>query len=485
MSTSGRFPVQSFVSLTQVEFCTAYYSRSFQRPQHKDIQQVLKFYQNHHASNTVNPKMDLPSSTTSLSFISGKKIIIVGAGISGLTFAVALHRLMPSSEQSPTFIPPSMAIYERDTKDLQPARQGYSLSIRSDGRTGGLQTLQKLGLLDTALNKSITGIQGKEKAGAFCFWDKRWGEILRAKIEPQKGLPVQGMRIARNVLRQTLVDAVVENGVETVWETKLVGVEKLEGGRMRVVLEGGETDECDLLIAADGSGSKLRAVLRPDDVLEFQKVVAIMGNSKFVDEPPPPANKDWGLMLSGTGTGLFVSPIDEHRVAWCISYLSPGPRAALKQPLGKQEADALLEEALERGKEIPEPFRTYVEATDVDTLQMFNFFDKAPFEHYTGSLKGANVVFLGDSNHAVTPFAGSGACLALSDGWDLAEQLCKYEKLEDALKAYDKLSVSRAKGILRISHFTIKYAHGKGWWIWVLVIGFKILFRLMMFFRRF
>jgi 2-polyprenyl-6-methoxyphenol hydroxylase-like FAD-dependent oxidoreductase len=429
--------------------------------------------------------MALPSSNTTPLFISGKKILIVGAGISGLTFAAALRKLIPTNEQSPTFIPPRIAIYERDTKDLQPTRQGYSLSIRSDGRTGGLQTLQKLGLLDTALSRSITGIQGKEKAGNFCFWDKNWEEILRAKIETPKGLPIPSMRIARNVLRQTLVDAVLENGDEIVWEVKVVDVEKLESGRIRVVLEGGETDDCDLLIAADGSRSKIRAALRPDDGLEFQKVVGFTGNSKFIGEPPAPANKDWGLMLSGTGTGLFVSPIDDHSVVWSISYLAPETRTLKKQPIRKQDAAELLEEALERGKEIPEPFKTYVEATDLETLQIFNFMDKAPFEHYTGSLKGTNVLFLGDSNHAVTPFAGSGACLALSDGWDLAEQLCKHQKLEDALKAYDKLSISRAKSVLRLSHFTIKYAHAKGWWVWILVFGFKILFKLLMFLRRF
>jgi 2-polyprenyl-6-methoxyphenol hydroxylase-like FAD-dependent oxidoreductase len=95
------------------------------------------------------------------------------------------------------------------------------------------------------------------------------------------------------------------------------------------------------------------------------------------------------------------------------------------------------------------------------------------------------VVFLGDANHAVTPFAGAGACLALSDGWDLAEQLVKHEKFEDALKAYDELSIPRAKNVLRMSHFTIKFGHGKGWWTRVLVIGFKILFGVMAFLRRF
>ncbi len=157
----------------------------------------------------------------------------------------------------------------------------------------------------------------------------------------------------------------------------------------------------------------------------------------------------------------------------------------LKQPLGKKDAEELLKEALERGKEFPEPFKTYIEATDMETVMLRNFSDKDPFEHWTGSLKGMKAVFLGDANHAVTPFAGAGACLALSDEWDLAEQLAKYENLEDALKAYDELSIPRAKRILKFSHFTIKFGRAKGWWTWVLVVGFKILFGLMVFLKRF
>lgn len=345
--------------------------------------------------------------------------------------------------------------------------------------------MQKLELLDRAIEKSITGNQEQGKEGTFSLWDGKWNEIFRVDMPAPEGLPAQGVRTKRNMLRRILVDTVIEHGVEIRWERKVVGVEKLEDGRMKVVFEGGEEEECDFLVAADGSKSKVRGSLRPDDGLNFQGVVGIMGDSRFAGEPPAPANKDWGLLLSGTGTGLFVSPVDNHSVVWSVSWLAPELKALLEQPIGEQEVEALLNEALERGKGFPEPFRTYVEATDMETLMLHNFSDKEPFEHHTGSLKGTSVVFLGDANHAVTPFAGAGACLALSDGWDLAQQLVKHERLEDALKAYDGLSISRAKRILKMSHFIIKFGHAKGWWTWVLVIGFKILFGLIVFVRRF
>jgi hypothetical protein len=55
-----------------------------------------------------------------------------------------------------------------------------------------------------------------------------------------------------------------------------------------------------------------------------------------------------------------------------------------------------LKEALERGKEIAEPFATYVKATDMATLQMLNTMDKPAFSHK--ELKNTRIVFIGDAN---------------------------------------------------------------------------------------
>ena len=67
-------------------------------------------------------------------FHAGKHILVAGAGVGGLTFAVSLHRLC--AEQNIPH-PPKVTLFERDHDSSERVGRGYSLSVRSD--SGGLQ----------------------------------------------------------------------------------------------------------------------------------------------------------------------------------------------------------------------------------------------------------------------------------------------------------------------------------------------------------
>jgi 2-polyprenyl-6-methoxyphenol hydroxylase-like FAD-dependent oxidoreductase len=380
---------------------------------------------------------------------------VAGAGIAGLSFAIAFRQKWPSSETPPTII-----FYERDAEKGGVERDGYSLSIRSDGASGGMQALQELGVLEEMLRISITGIQGDR--GSFCLWDTNWTEILKFKQRTPAGLPVSSMRIARYLLRWTLMEALSPQ--DTIhWATTCTGAIQLPGGQVEVQLSNGQTQVCDFLIAADGASSTLRCALRPEDNLCFAGAVMISGNARLPDGVPEPTTANWGLVLGGGGTGLFASPIDEHSAVWGLSYLAAEPRSTMKQPIPKEQADDVLQEVLDRGKLFAEPFQSLVQATDYSTLMVFNAMDKQPFPHTDANRKHMPVIFIGDSNHAMSGFAGNGANMALMDGLELADHICKSESLESALAGYDPPSMTRSKSAIRISHWVIAMAHAQGW----------------------
>ncbi|KAH8799747.1 hypothetical protein F5884DRAFT_116110 [Xylogone sp. PMI_703] len=389
-------------------------------------------------------------------FLAGKTIVVAGAGAAGLSFVLALRKLWPDDLE-----PPKVTIYEREAKDLPAGREGYSLSLAGSDETGGLYAARDLGILDEILKHATPGLGNQF---TFKVWNNSFKELLSHTFKPGPGLSVAGIRITRKNLRQVLIDAVGPDQIR--WGVACVAAEKLPSGRMKVKLSsdnlpsGQSTSKCDLLIAADRSSSKIRAAIRPKDTLQYAGVMQKGSLVIFPDGIPHPVDKNWGMLLSsGKGVSCFLSPYDETSLAWGISYRSTTIEPPLNGSDNIKEARSVLDDCRELGKEFAEPFQTIVNATNPKDVSRLVAKDKQPFNH---DLASGPVVFIGDSNHAVSPFAGYGASLALKDGWDLSSQLCKAKSLDEAVKAYDVISVPRAIKVLKESHKRIDIGHATG-----------------------
>ncbi|KAM4057307.1 monooxygenase [Hirsutella rhossiliensis] len=200
-------------------------------------------------------------------FLAGKKIIVAGSGIAGLSFVIALRRLW-----DPALDPPEVIIYDRDGRRIGPDREGYSLALHGLDGDGGLVACRDLGLLDAVLGRAGARADGST---SYKIWD-----------------------------------------------------EGLADGRIRVHLSAtngpgvSRTDDCDLLIAADGAHSKVRASFRPDDEPEYNGTVLVGGVGRFVDGVPSTLNH-WGMVVSGQGIGYFFAPVDDTGLLWVLSQPQP------------------------------------------------------------------------------------------------------------------------------------------------------------------
>ncbi|KAK4234941.1 hypothetical protein C8A03DRAFT_18243 [Achaetomium macrosporum] len=385
-------------------------------------------------------------------FLSGRHIVVAGAGMAGLSFAIALRKLWPD-----TIPPPRVTILERDTRQDAAGREGYSLSLAGYDNTGGLVALKDLGLLDEILEHALLGF--RDGTGSFKIWDADWREVISVRFRPAEGLPTAGIRIRRKDLREVLLKAVGEDTVQ--WGVACLSATRLESGKVMVQIFGHEQSsiECDLLIVADGANSKIRASLRPDDRLEYAGAVQMGGIARFPDGIPAPVNNNWGMQISGgQGVCCFYSPIDDKSAVWSVSFLEKEPRQRLSRLPSKEAIRPVLEEGRRRGHMLGPLFHTMVDAT-TDHAVVFPARDKKPFYHTSDA---GSVIFIGDSNHAVSPFAGYGASLALKDGWDLAQQLISAASVEEAVRRFDAISVPRANKALSTSRWRIKYFHSTG-----------------------
>ncbi|KAJ5901273.1 hypothetical protein N7504_007266 [Penicillium tannophilum] len=362
-------------------------------------------------------------------FLAGKRIIVAGGSFAALSFVIALDQLW-----NPSLEHPEVTLYERDYRDRSIEQEPYVLNINGASRDDGLVAIQQLGLLDEVRSRATLN------GGDIKVWSDNWKWLSSINPSAYGNLPAATMRISRADLKRILI-------------------EKAE--RTKTTLNWGST-YCDLLVAADGANSNMRACFRPNDMkTEYAGASQIGGISHFPAGVPKPIDENYGLqMSSGEGVCCIYNPFDKERVAWAVSTV--GPERKPKTEFTAQEFSALKQEALKTASMFQEPFKTVVEATIPDTAFIRPAKEKFAFQH-DAQLKG--VMFIGDANHILSPFEYLGANLALKDGWDLAEQICRNASMNAAISSYDRLSIARFEPVFNFSHERIGFGHctGKKW----------------------
>lgn len=386
-------------------------------------------------------------------FISGKSIVVAGGGIAGSAFILALNKIWDSSLKRP-----EVTIFERENREASIMQDPYILSINGGNQNEGLVALQQLGLL------SDIRAQSTLNSGDIRVWSDNWKELASINPKPYGDLPAATMRIARQELKRILVDNAENISATWRWQCTCIAAERLSSGQIRVTISDAEagktvTQDCDLLIAADGPDSKIRTSFRPHDMkMAYAGAMQIGGISHLPNGLIHPVHEDYGLqMSSGEGVCCIYTPFDSKTIGWALSRVEREREAKLG-PFTPEELAALKREALKTGSMFSEPFKTIVEATDPATAFIRPAKERLPCQHDSR----LGVVFIGDANHVLSPYEFVGANLALKDAWDLADLICRNASLESAVAAYDKLSIPRAEHIIKHSHERIGFGHSTG-----------------------
>ncbi|KAF2656779.1 FAD/NAD(P)-binding domain-containing protein [Lophiostoma macrostomum CBS 122681] len=386
-------------------------------------------------------------------FLVAKRIVVVGGGLAGLAFVAALHQLWtPSSPQL------EITIVERDYPESD-TQEDLHLSLHGGSQDEGLLAIQKLGLLDKIREHSALN------SGAIRVWSDNWKQLASIDPKPYGTLPAAAMRIKHHDLKRILLGRVKDSNATWRWASTCTAAERLSSGAIRVTIsdtttQTTSTQDCDLLIAADGANSKIRASFIPHGTeLEYAGANQIGGISRLPGGLPHPVHEDYGLqMSSGEGVCCIYTPFDNETIGWALSVKGPERGTKLKKFTPAEFAD-LKSEALRTGSMFGEPFKTIVEATDPTTAFIRPAKERRPSPH---DPKLLDVVFIGDAGHVTNCFEYVGADCALKDAWDLAEQLCRNISMEAAIAAYDKVSIPRVNHAIDWSHERIRFGHSTG-----------------------
>ena len=332
------------------------------------------------------------------------KILIIGAGLGGLVAGLALRQRGFDVE-----------IHEA-APQLGEVGAGLTLS------RGAQHVFRLLGIQDRVAALAC-------RSSAFPFMHYRDGRLLAGAHDcgdgaPDDGVADVGRQIHRADLHAVLVAAFAERGAPVVLGHSLTEIEETPTA-VTAKFANGDTAHGDALIGADGVRSAVRALLWGNDSPRFTGQIAYRFLVPIEDAKP--------FMGAGRG-GVYLGPKRTFN-----RYTLRG--GAIVNCVGIVATDQWVGE----GWSTPAPreeMRAAFKGWHPDVLGLigvatssikWGIFDRKPMAQWA---KG-RVTLLGDAAHAMLPFLGMGAAMAIEDGMILARAFVAEPLIEAAFARYE------------------------------------------------
>ncbi|MEU5919143.1 FAD-dependent monooxygenase [Streptomyces sp. NPDC047141] len=335
----------------------------------------------------------------------GNTAVVIGAGIGGLAAAIGLHR-----------IGWNVTVLERSS---MPEDAGAGISLAANG----LRALDALGVGGAVREASRGQYSGGTRTPRGGWLARMDGSVLERAV----GTPIQG--VPRSVLHRLLREAVPAGSL--VIGSEAATVEQIGPGTVQVGY-GATVLEADLVVAADGIGSKVRGRLFPDHPGPVHSGSAVL---RAITEHAVGLRTDFELTW-GRGAEFGHIAFLDGRAEW---------HAVLGLPAGTRFADPLAE-LRRRFRTWHDPVPALLDATRPEDVLHHDVNElRAPLPSYAVG----RVALLGDAAHAMTPHLGQGACQALEDAVTLASALRAESTVGAALARYDAERRPRSQAVAR------------------------------------
>lgn len=334
------------------------------------------------------------------------KAIAIGAGMGGLTAAIAMKQAGYDIE-----------VYDR-VRELRPAGAGISLW------SNGVKVLNRLGL-----GPEIASIGGAMRRMSYV---SKTGEVLNDfSLQPIVDAVGQcPYPVARTDLQRMLLNAVGTENVRL--NSNCIAVEQ-DADRVTAIFADGRRATGDVLVAADGTHSAIRNVVVGQPI-ERQYVGYVNWNGLVTASERLAPKHSWVIYV-GDGQRASLMPVGGDRFYFFFDV----PLAKDVEPFGDAR-----EELSHYFQEWAEPVQNLIATLDPKTT------NRVPI-HYIEPLPAlvrGRIALLGDAGHSTSPDLGQGGCQAIEDAWVLTNCLSATNLgVADALKRYEAARQARTADV--------------------------------------
>ena len=333
-----------------------------------------------------------------------RPVLVIGAGLGGLTAAIALARAGRSVE-----------VHEA-ASELRETGAGLTL-----GR-GAQHVFRDLGI-----QAEVAAIACP--AGALPFLHYQNARLLMGAPDLGDGRADDGASdIVRHCyradLQAVLITAAKRLGVAIRTGRRLIGLEQAPD-QVTARFANGSTATGSVLVGADGVRSAVRALLFPGDEPRYTNHLAY----RFL----VPADQAAPFMALGR-SAIFIGPKRTFN-----RYTMAGGKVV--NCAGLVETDEVVGEGWSISADRDEVARAFAGwhpdvlglIEEAGPIIKWGLYDRAPLPRWSVG----RATLLGDAAHAMLPFLGAGAAMAIEDGWALARALQLEPEVEVALARYE------------------------------------------------
>ncbi len=324
------------------------------------------------------------------------RVLIVGAGPAGLSLALSLVRqgIMPE-------------VVER-APGLNTG--GYVVGLQANG----WDVAERLGILPALRASALPAADAVYRDGEGRELFRYREELVRAVTNGKM------MHVPRDVLVARLAEALAEQGLVPRFGRNITALAD-EGERVSVSFSDGVQESFDLVVGADGTRSRVRAlVFGPHDA--FARSLGYLGAA-------------WRMADS------------HHMDPPYEGYMEVGRQAILYQSMPGEVSTLLCWRSDEVGPVSPEARHAIVSAAFAGTNPVLKRLIDGPVEWDAAWLDSlcqiempqwsrGRVVLTGDAAWSLSFLSGQGASMAMAGGYLLAEALGRWPLME-ALEAYE------------------------------------------------